>query len=256
MPSDDPAPTKPIVAGLPYFLSDSSFPVPECRGNDSDHFYSTSAPYSSAAIANLLVPISKFCLSVVDIPSLIYPDNLIEPNFSFETPLSQPSDMIKPPSDSIEPKPLAEPPDVTRPSDADLKPPNDPSQPGPPSKPPGNLAEPDPTTKPPGDLAQPEPPAEPPPFHAPYLTDLDCIAIQDLNLEDILKTWSKSKDKGFTHAAGRSSTLAHQHQWMTQAIQASCHAPLHSDPDREAIRDFNLGRSRARRVQHRCPRLA
>jgi hypothetical protein len=86
--------------------------------------------------------------------------------------------------------------------------------------------------------------------------DLDCVAIQDLNLEGILKTWSKSKDKGFTHAAGRISILAHQHQWMTQAIQAPCQVPLYSDPDREAIRDFNLGRSQARRIQNRCARLA
>jgi hypothetical protein len=34
-----------------------------------------------------------------------------------------------------------------------------------------------------------------------------------------------------------------------------CHALLHTDPDREAIRDFNLGRSRARGVQHRCARF-
>jgi hypothetical protein len=135
-------------------------------------------------IANLLVSISKFCSSVVDIPSLIYPDNLVEPNLSSETPLSQPSDMIKPPSHSVELKPPAEPPDVTRPSDADLKPPNDPPEPSPPSKPPGDLAEPDPTTEPPGDLTKPEPSAERPPCHAPCLTDLDCVAIQDLNLEE------------------------------------------------------------------------
>jgi hypothetical protein len=59
-------------------------------------------------------------------------------------------------------------------------------------------------TSPKFDLAEPEPPAERPPFHAPCLTDLDYIVIQDLNLEDILKTWSNSKDKGFTHAAERS----------------------------------------------------
>jgi hypothetical protein len=40
------------------------------------------------------------------------------------------------------------------------------------------------------------------------------------------------------------------------AATAPCHAPLYSDPDREAIRDFNLGRSRARDVQHRCARFA
>jgi hypothetical protein len=37
------------------------------------------------------------------------------------------------------------------------------------------------------------------------------------------------------------------------AVTAPCHAPLlNSDPGREAVRDFNLGRSRARGVQHRC----
>jgi hypothetical protein len=33
--------------------------------------------------------------------------------------------MTKPPSDPVEPRPPAKPPDVTKPSDADLKPPND-----------------------------------------------------------------------------------------------------------------------------------
>jgi molybdopterin biosynthesis enzyme len=40
------------------------------------------------------------------------------------------------------------------------------------------------------------------------------------------------------------------------AVTAPCQAPLYSDPDREAIRDFNLGRSQARGVQHRCARFA
>jgi hypothetical protein len=40
------------------------------------------------------------------------------------------------------------------------------------------------------------------------------------------------------------------------AVTAPCHAPLYSDPGRGAIRNFNLGRSRARSVQYRCARLA
>jgi hypothetical protein len=41
------------------------------------------------------------------------------------------------------------------------------------------------------------------------------------------------------------------------AVTAPCHAPLYSDPDREAIRDFNLGRSRARGgIQYSCARFA
>jgi hypothetical protein len=41
------------------------------------------------------------------------------------------------------------------------------------------------------------------------------------------------------------------------AVTAPCHAPLYSDPDREAIRDFNLGGSRARGgIQYRCARFA
>jgi hypothetical protein len=39
------------------------------------------------------------------------------------------------------------------------------------------------------------------------------------------------------------------------AITAPCHAPL-SDPNREIIPDFILGRARARGVQHRCARFA
>jgi hypothetical protein len=38
------------------------------------------------------------------------------------------------------------------------------------------------------------------------------------------------------------------------AISALFHAHLYTDPDREAIRDFNLERSRARGVQHLCVR--
>jgi hypothetical protein len=40
------------------------------------------------------------------------------------------------------------------------------------------------------------------------------------------------------------------------AVTAPCHAHLYTDPDREAIRDFNLRRSRARGAQHRCARFA
>jgi hypothetical protein len=40
------------------------------------------------------------------------------------------------------------------------------------------------------------------------------------------------------------------------AVTALCHAPLYSDPGREAIGDFNLVRSRARGVKHPCARLA
>jgi hypothetical protein len=40
------------------------------------------------------------------------------------------------------------------------------------------------------------------------------------------------------------------------AARAPCHAPLYTDPDREAIRGFNLGISRARGVQYRCARFA
>jgi hypothetical protein len=40
------------------------------------------------------------------------------------------------------------------------------------------------------------------------------------------------------------------------AVTAPCHAPLYTDPDREAIQDFNLGRIRACGVQRRCARFA
>jgi hypothetical protein len=36
------------------------------------------------------------------------------------------------------------------------------------------------------------------------------------------------------------------------AVEDPCHAPLFTDPDREAIRDLGLGRYRARHIQHRC----
>jgi hypothetical protein len=41
------------------------------------------------------------------------------------------------------------------------------------------------------------------------------------------------------------------------AVAAPCHVPLNSDPDRKAILDdFNLERSQAHGMQHRCARLA
>jgi hypothetical protein len=93
-----------------------------------------------------------------------------------------------------------------------------------------------------------------------------------VNSFDNFKTCLQSGDNGFTRAAGRSSTYAwgtawghrqqgqrqeqnHQHQRITQALQARCHAPLYSYLDHEATQDFNLGRSQACGVQNRCVRL-
>jgi hypothetical protein len=114
-------------------------------------------PPSGAAYVNRLASISKFCSSVADIPSLLDPDSSLEHKHSPEKTLFQPSDITKPPSDPVEPKPPAEPPDETKPSDADLKPPNDPAESEPPAKPPGDPAKPEPPAEPPGVLDEPEP---------------------------------------------------------------------------------------------------
>jgi hypothetical protein len=41
---------------------------------------------------------------------------------------------------------------------------------------------PEPPAEPPGVLDEPEPPSELPPFHAPWLTNLDCVAGLDFDL--------------------------------------------------------------------------
>jgi hypothetical protein len=111
-------------------LSDSTFPVPECRGNDSaiqrNMFCNENReiiskallapPPSGATIMNQLASITNFCSSVADIPRLLDPDNSLEPKHSPEKTLSQPSHVTKPSSDPVEPKLPAEPPDVTKPS--------------------------------------------------------------------------------------------------------------------------------------------
>jgi hypothetical protein len=143
----------------------------------------------------MLASITNFRSSVADIPSFIYPDNSLELSLSSEKLPPQPSDMNKQSFDSVELEPPAEPANMARPSNADIKPHNDPTEHGPPAMPsgdpaepappvehPGNPAKSEPPTKPPGDLYEPEPPVERPPFHAPWLTNFDYAAIQDFDL--------------------------------------------------------------------------
>jgi hypothetical protein len=80
-------------------------------------------PPTSIALLAPPTSLTKFCSSVADIPSLVNPDNFLEPSLSPEKPTSQPSNVIK----LVEPEPPAEPPDATKSSDADLRPTNDPA---------------------------------------------------------------------------------------------------------------------------------
>jgi hypothetical protein len=129
-PSYDPTPAISLppyrlaTAGLPNLPPDSTFPVPECRGNDSaiqrNMFCNENReiispallapPPSGASNVNQLASITNFCSFVADIPRPLDPDNSLEPKHSPEKTLSQPSHVTKTSSDPIETKLPAEPP--------------------------------------------------------------------------------------------------------------------------------------------------